>query len=125
MGLATSLSDPLTLPSLTLPAPYPPAHTSDTTSTAVLDQRVIDVRSIRQQSISKRTLVFITAIGLEGNLLPIDQLKCGVFGLLAKSLAFLGAVDAAEADAFRTLVVKDFDGVAVNYPDYSSGEVGS
>ena len=28
-----------------------------------------------------------------------------------------------EADAFSMAVVQDFDGVAINYPDYSSGEV--
>jgi hypothetical protein len=36
-------------------------------------------------------------------------------------LAFIGAVDIAETDAFKVLVAQDFDGVAVNYPDYSSG----
>jgi len=39
-------------------------------------------------------------------------------------LAFLGAVDPVKTDAFSLLVVEDFDRVAVNYPDYSSGEAG-
>jgi hypothetical protein len=33
---------------------------------------------------------------------------------------FLRAINPAEADAFKVPVVEDFDGVAVNYLDYSS-----
>ena len=44
--------------------------------------------------------------------------------LLAVGLAFLRAVDAAEADAFRVVVVQDFDGVAVEDGDDGAGEVG-
>jgi len=33
-------------------------------------------------------------------------------------LALLRAVDADQADAFRVLVVQEFDGVTVYYPDY-------
>jgi len=58
--------------------------------------------------------------------LPAEgELGCRLLGSIAVSLALLRAVDAVEADAFRVLVVEDFDGVAVNYPDYSSGEVSS
>jgi hypothetical protein len=32
-------------------------------------------------------------------------------------LALLGAVDAVQADAFRVLVVEDFEGIAVEDPD--------
>lgn len=45
--------------------------------------------------------------------------------MLAERLAFLRAVDVAEADAFRPLVVQDFDGVAVEDGDDGAGEVGS
>jgi hypothetical protein len=44
-----------------------------------------------------------------------------LFGSLAIGLAFLWAVDPVETDAFSLLVVQDFEGVAVNYSDYSSG----
>jgi hypothetical protein len=47
-----------------------------------------------------------------------------VLGVVAVGLALLRAIDPAETDAFSLLVVEDFDRVAVNYPDYSSGEVG-
>ena len=36
-----------------------------------------------------------------------------MLGSVAEGLAFLGAVDAAEADALRVSVVQDFEGVAV------------
>ena len=40
-------------------------------------------------------------------------------------LAVVRAVDTAEADTFRVLVVEDFDGVAVEDGDDGAGEVGS
>jgi len=40
-----------------------------------------------------------------------------VLGLLPVGLAFLRAVDPAEADTFRVLVVQDFEGVAVEDED--------
>ena len=40
-----------------------------------------------------------------------------MLGLLAVGLAFLRAVDPAEADTFRVLVVEHFDGVAVEDGD--------
>ena len=40
-----------------------------------------------------------------------------MLGLLAVGLAFLRAVDTAEADTFRVLDVQDFDGVAVEGGD--------
>ncbi len=42
---------------------------------------------------------------------------------LAEGLAFLRAIDPAEADAFRVLVVQDFDGVAVEDGDDEAGEI--
>jgi hypothetical protein len=38
-------------------------------------------------------------------------------------LAFLWAVDAVKADAFRVLVLQDFEGVAVEDGDDGVGEV--
>ena len=65
------------------------------------------------------------AVGLEGDFLPEGEGRGGLLGSLAEGLAFLRAVDAAEADAFRVLVVQDFDGVAVEDGDDGAGEVGS
>ena len=45
--------------------------------------------------------------------------------MLAKRLAFLGAVDATEADTFSIVAVKDFEGVAVDHSHNISSEVGS
>ena len=53
--------------------------------------------------------------------------KCepdGLHGLLATGLTLLGAVDPAEADAFRVLVVQNFNRVAVEDGDDGAGEVG-
>jgi hypothetical protein len=38
-------------------------------------------------------------------------------------LALLGAVDAAQADAFRVSVMEDFEGIAVEDPDDEAREV--
>lgn len=38
-------------------------------------------------------------------------------------MAFLLAVDAAEADMFRVLVVQDFDGIAVKDGDDGDAEI--
>ena len=40
-----------------------------------------------------------------------------MLGVVAVGLAFLRAVDAAEADTFRVVVVQDFEGVAVEAGD--------
>ena len=47
----------------------------------------------------------------------------GLLASRAVRLAFSRAVDAAEADAFRELVVEDFDGVAVEDGDDWAGKV--
>jgi hypothetical protein len=44
-----------------------------------------------------------------------------LLGSRAVGLAFLRAVDAAESDAFRVVVVQDFDGVAVEDGDDGAG----
>lgn len=43
--------------------------------------------------------------------------------LLPIGLALLRAVDTAESDAFRTLVVQDFDGATIEDGDDWAGEV--
>ena len=44
-----------------------------------------------------------------------------MLGSRSIGLAFFRAVDPAEADAFRTSVVQDFDGVAVEDGDNGAG----
>ena len=59
-----------------LPAPYPPAHTSDTTAPVAFDQGVIDVGAIRQKYIGKGTLVLVTChYGCTS--LNVSQTYCG------------------------------------------------
>ncbi|MEO6544815.1 MAG: hypothetical protein ABIP05_12310 [Nitrospiraceae bacterium] len=48
-----------------------------------------------------------------------------MLSFLPVRLAFLRAVDTAEPDAFRVLVVEDFDGVAVEDANGGPGEVSS
>lgn len=46
-----------------------------------------------------------------------------MLGLLAVGLPLLGAVDTAQADTFRVLVVQDFDRVTIEDRDDGAGEV--
>ena len=62
---------------------------------------------------------------LDGDLLPEGEVRSGVLGLLAVSLAFIRAVDAAKTDAFSVVTVQNFDSVAVEDGDDRAGEVGS
>jgi hypothetical protein len=48
-----------------------------------------------------------------------------MLGLLAERLAFLRAVDAVPADAYRAVVVQDFEGVAVGSGNDGVGLDGS
>jgi hypothetical protein len=57
-------------------------------------------------------------------LLPLNQLSDGVLGVVAVGLAFLRAVDTAEADAFSIVAVQYFDGVAIDHANDLAGEVG-
>jgi hypothetical protein len=56
-----NLSALLVLHSSTRPAQCHPAHTSDTTAPAVVDQLLVEVHAIRQERISKGTLVLVEA----------------------------------------------------------------
>jgi hypothetical protein len=68
----TSLSSPLVRRSPTLPAPYPLAYISDTTSTSLLDEFLIEVRAIRKDHVSKGVFVLVAAVGLERDFLSIN-----------------------------------------------------
>lgn len=63
------------------------------------------------------------AVGLNRDFFAKGEVRGGVLGSRAVSLAFLRAVDAAEADAFSMVTVQDFDGVAVEDRDDAAGKV--
>ncbi|OAI45109.1 hypothetical protein AYO43_08505 [Nitrospira sp. SCGC AG-212-E16] len=62
-------------------------------------------RSIRQEHIGKDRSIFVETVSLECHVLPKGEVRRRALGPLAGGLAFLRAVDAAEAKAFRVLVV--------------------
>ena len=47
-----------------------------------------------------------------------------MLGSLAERLAFLGAIDPAESDAFRMVIVQNLEGVAVEDGDDGAREIG-
>ena len=90
----------------------------------MLDEFLIEAHPIRQEQIAKGALVLVVTVSLDGDILPKDEVRGGVLGIVAKGLAFLRAVDATETDAFRALVVQNFESVAVKDSDDGAGEVG-
>ena len=56
--------------------------------------------------------------------LPKDEVRGGLLGALAVSLASLGAVNPVEADAFGWPIMEDVECVAVKDRDDVAGEVG-
>ena len=74
---------------------------------------MIDVSAIGQEDISKGAPILVLAVCLERDRLTKNQRWRSLLGSIAVSLALLGAVDAVETDAFRMVIVQDFDGVAV------------
>jgi hypothetical protein len=48
---------------------------------------------------------------------PNTSADVAILGLMAVRLTLLRAVDPAEADAFRVLLVEDFEGIAVEDQD--------
>lgn len=68
MDLPASLSWPLVLLPLALPAPYSPAHTSCGTAPTIFDQGTIDVRAIGQEP------SYVHALSRSIRLLPVNQM---------------------------------------------------
>jgi hypothetical protein len=66
--------------------------------------------------------VLVVAVGLDGDLFPKGEGRSGLLRSLVEGLAFLGAVDPAEADAFSMVAVQNFEGVAVQVPPPSTLE---
>jgi hypothetical protein len=62
-------------------------------------------------------------VGQERDFFPKDRLRDSLLGPLAVGLAFLRAVDAAEADTFSAVRVQDFNSVAVEDGDGRGGMV--
>lgn len=96
--------------------PVPPAP-------AVFDQRVIDVGPIGQEHIGNGALVLVFAVRLKRDLFPKGEVRSSLLGVVAERLPLLWTIDAVETDAFSMVTVQDLDGVAVNYPNDSSGVV--
>ena len=90
----------------------------------MLDEFLIEAHPIRQEHITKGALVLVVTVSLDGDVLPKDEVRGGVLGIVAKGLAFLRAVDAVESDALRALVVQDFESVAVKDSDEGASEIG-
>jgi len=65
------------------------------------------------------------AVGLDRHVFTEGEVRSGVFGIVAKGLALLRVVDAAETDAVRVLVVQDFERVAVENGDNWTCKVSS
>ena len=57
-------------------------------------------------------------MSLKHNFFAKHKHRHGLLGSLTISLAFIRAVEAAEADAFSAVIVQDFEGVAVEDKDY-------
>ena len=62
-------------------------------------------------------------MSLDGHVLPEGEVRSVVLGSLPIGLAFLWTVDPDETDAYRAVVVLDFEGVAVEDGDDGAGEV--
>ena len=73
--------------------------------------------------LSDRSLVLVLAVALDDYFFPKDEGRGGVRGVFAVGLVPLRAVDPAETDTFRLLIVQDFDGIAVENEDDWAGEV--
>ena len=86
---------------------------------------MIDAGPIGQRHIGKGAPALVVAVGLDRDLFPKGEVSGGVLGFLAEGLLLLRAVDPTEAEAFIMVPVQDFDGIAVEHGDDSSGEVSS
>jgi hypothetical protein len=67
---------------------------------------MVHIGSIRQNHIGNRSPVLVEAVGVDGDFFAESESRGGVLGTVSVGLALLGTVEAAEADAFRMVVVK-------------------
>ena len=69
------------------------------------DQLLIQVHAIGEDHIAKGARVLVVAVCLDGDFFPKGEGRGRVLGVVAEGLAFLRAVDAAEADAVSMVAV--------------------
>jgi hypothetical protein len=86
---------------------------------------VIDDHPLGQDYISKGALVLVVAVRLDRDVFLEDEGRGSLLRAVAEGSAFLGAVDAAEADTLRVGVVQNFDDAAGEDGDNGAGEGGS
>jgi len=67
---------------------------------------VIDVGAIGQEHIGKGAPIFVEAVSQERDFFPKGKGRGSLLGSRAVGLPLLLALDAAEADAFRVVVVQ-------------------
>jgi hypothetical protein len=67
---------------------------------------MIDVSSFPQNHIGEGASVLVEAVRLEDDFFSKDQRGRRLLGLMAVRLALLGAIDPAEADAFRMVIMQ-------------------
>jgi len=66
--------------------------------------------------------VLVLAVGLKRDFFPKNHRGRSLLGSMAVRLTLLGAVNAVEADTLSSVVVQDFDGVAIEDRDDGAGE---
>ena len=89
----------------------------------MLDEFLIEIHPIGQEHVSKGAPVLVVSVGLHGDFFPKGEGRGRVFGVVAKGLAFLWAVNPAETDTLSMVAVQYFDGVAVENGDDLASEV--
>jgi hypothetical protein len=68
---------------------------------------VVDVGAIGQKHITKSAPELVLASGLDDDFFPKGKVRSRLLGSRAVSLAFLWAINAAQADAFSAVAVQD------------------
>ena len=89
--------------------PIPPAP-------ALLHEFLIEIHPIRQDHVSKDALVLVVAVRLDRDLFLEDEVRGNLLRLLAEGLAFLWAIDAAQANPFNLSIVKHVNRIAIDDP---------
>src|SRR4029077_6400060 len=80
--------------------------------------------AIREHNVGQRAPVLVLAMHLNRDLLSNHQSRRRVLGFLFERLAFLRAVDPAEANPFRMFLVENFYRITVEDTDHGAGKLG-
>ena len=86
-------------------------------------QHLVHVGAIGEKYIGQRAPVFVLTVRVERDVLPKNEGRRGLLGLLPEGLALFRAVDPAEADTFRACVVENFNRVTVKDINHMAGEL--